>query len=212
MNNPDILLQEVAAQLQSDDFLGILLAAQMGGTPEEIQLFLQVAAYDEGKDAITPQVVYAIRCLGVREQRLSLGLFNTMAHVLDDNPLLWNHNFPYQQVYFRGEVDAVDSLMLELNQLYGQYYGPFRNLVDDVNRALSLERLLTSGHGLLGEMPAPMAAHVAKLLDRYNLTVTLINPEQDAPPIKFQLLVFDDSFLIAQNFSAEQMQGKSGLE
>lgn len=211
MNEPDSLLQDIVQQLQDDSFLGILLAAQMGGTPEEIQLFLQVAAYDDQQDAITPQKVFAVRCLGVREQRLSLGLFNSIVHVAEDNPLLWNHNYVYQQVYFRGAVDAVDSLMLELNQLYGQYYGPFRSLADDINRALSLERLLSSGHGLLGEMPTPMAANVQDLLHRYGLQTTLIGAEQDAPPMQFQLLVMDDSFLVAQGFSVEQMQGKSGL-
>jgi hypothetical protein len=211
MHDTDQSLQALVQQLQSDHYLGILLAAQMGGTPEEIQLFVQIAAYDEQKDAITPQVVYAVRCLGVREQRLSLGLFNTIVHVDQDNALLWNHNFTYQQVYFRGQVEAVDSLMLELNQLYGKHYGPFRSLADDINRALPLERLLSSGHGLVGEMPSPMAERVQQLFARYDLQTTIVAAEQDTPPVQFQLLVMDDSFLIAQRFSVEQMQGKHGI-
>lgn len=207
MNDSDALLADVIQRLQDDEHLGILLAAQMGGTPEEIQLIVQVAAYDEPTDALRPESVFLLRCLGVREQRLSLGLFNVMASI-NEHPLLWNHSARYQQVYFRGEVVAADTLMLELNQLYGKHYGPFRSLADDINRALPLGRLLASGHGLLGEMPMPMAAHVKKLFERYDLEITLITTDQDAPPIDFQLLVMDDSFLIAQSFSIEPMQGR----
>ena len=208
MNDSDALLAEVIGQLQEDEHLGILLAAQMGGTPEEIQLILQVAAYDEEKDALSPQAMYLLRCLGVREQRLSLGLFNTMAGI-EDHPLLWNHNDVYYQIYFKGVPDAVDTLMLELNQLYGKSYGPFRSLADDINRALPLGRLLASGHGLLGEMPASMAERVQNLFERYDVETNLIPSEGDPPPMQFQLLVMDDSFLIAQQFSIEPMQGRN---
>ncbi|NDJ86807.1 MAG: hypothetical protein GYB66_13050 [Chloroflexi bacterium] len=203
----DPTLQEIITTLQDEHRLGILLTAQMGGTPEEIQLILQVADFDEDKQIILPQKAYIVRCISVQEHRLSLGMFGTLLHV-EDHPLLWNHNTIYHQVYFRGTLDSADGLMLELTQLYGQYYGGIRNIADDLNLAMPLERLLTSGHGLLGTVPLPMAERVTALLERYGLTSRLVPIEQEPPEIQYKLLVMDDSFLIAHLYSVDPVQGK----
>jgi hypothetical protein len=200
-------LQKIIRDLEPDNRLGVLLTVQMGGIPEEVQLFLQVADFDPQANALRPAGNYIIRCLGVQEHRVSVGLFNRMAYS-DDHPLLWNHNFTYREVYFRGAPDDVDGLMLELNQLYGQTYGPFRSLADDLNRAMPLGKLLTSGHGLLGEMPLPMAEQAQKLLEQHGLAVSLIASDREAPPVQFKLLVMDDSFFIAQLYSADPIEGK----
>lgn len=207
MNSLDPTLVNLVEELQKEDRVGILLAAQMGGTPEEIQLIIQVAIYHPDDESLQPQKAYVVRCFGVREQRLSLGIFGTMAHSVD-NPLLWNHNSLYHQVYFRGVPDDVNSLMLDLNQVYGQHYGPFRTLADDLNLIRPLGGLLTTGYGLLGEMPEPMANRVADILRRHGLTVGMLPAEQDSPPVLFHLLVMDDSFIVAQMYSAEPMRGK----
>lgn len=202
-------LQEIIDLLDGDDYLGILLAAQMGGTPEEVQLIVQVASFDAETEAIQPQRVFILRCIGVQEQRLSLGLFNKMVYV-EEHPLLWNHNAPYRQIYFRGKAENVDGLMLELTQVFGQFYGPMRSMADNLNRAMPLGALLDSGHGLLGEMPLPMAEKVQAVLERYSLKVSLGLSDLKDPPVDFKLLVLDDSFLIAQMYSVEPMEGNKG--
>lgn len=207
MTSPDPTFLQLIDDLQAENRVGILLAAQMGGTPEEIQLIIQVADYEAEDDALRPKQAYVMRCFGVREQRLSLGLFGRMAYTAD-NALLWNHNELYHQVYFRGVPTDVNSLMLDLNQLYGQHYGPFRTLADDLNLARPLGSLLSTGYGLLGEMPEPMARYVVDILQRHNLKTGIIPAEQDRPPVEFQLLVMDDSFIIAQMYSVEPMRGK----
>jgi hypothetical protein len=206
--NPDAVLDDIISTLEVEHKFGVLLAAQLGQTPQELQLIIQTADYDEEKAAITTQATYVIRCIGVEEHRLSLGIFNRLARVTDD-PLLWNYNQPYHQIYFKGHFKnpalTADGLMLELTQLYTQHYGLFRNLAIDLNRMAPLETLLKAGHGLLGEMPAPMAAHVKTLLERYGLTVTLVETEREAPDFPYQLLVMDDSYFIATLFGADLM-------
>ncbi len=204
----DETLQNLIEALRDEQHLGILLAAQMGGTPEEVQLIVQVADYDVETEAIRPTQVYILRCLGVREHRLSLGLFNSLV-LVDDHPLLWKHSFRHQQIYFRGTPHNVDELMLELNQLYGQKYGAFRSLADDVNHAMPFGTLLSSGHGLLGEMPMPMAALVKPLLEKHDLTVTLVNADHKPSATSFKLLVLDDSYFIVQMVSADPMQSNN---
>ena len=204
-NNPDQILEELVNALEPDHAIGILLAVQMGATPQELQLVVQSADYDEETNAVTSNQGYVIRCIGVQEHRLSVGMFNRMM-VVEDHPLLWNHNERYKQIYFKGTSDDVDGFMLELNQLYGQHYGTLRNLADNVNRMAPLGTLLERRNGLLGEMPISMAEKVADLLKRYGYEVNLLDTEQKDPPIQFKLLVVDDSYFIAQMYSADYLK------
>lgn len=201
------MLEKLTETLQAEHKLGVLLAAQMGGTPEEIQVMLQVADYDAEREAIKPEpTIYILRCLGVQEHRLSLGIFGSLV-IVDEHPLLWHHNFPFQQIYFRGEPTNLDELMLALSQLYGQLYGKFRSLADDLNLAVPLGILLKGGYGLLGEMPQPLADIVKDLLERYGLTVNFVQAETEPPP-GFKLLAMDNSYFIAQLFNAEPLQAR----
>ncbi|MBZ0318000.1 MAG: hypothetical protein K8L91_16390 [Anaerolineae bacterium] len=204
----DDTLQKILTELEPENHLGALLTVQMGGTPEEVQLLLQTTEFDEARNGLRPTGSYIIRCLGVREHRVSVGLFNSMVYT-ETHSLLWNHNYPFQQVYFSGMPDNVDGLMLELTQLYGQHYGNFRTLADDLNRAMPLGKLLTSGRGLLGEMPIPMTERIQKLLEGHGLAVSLIDSDQNPPEAQHALLVMDDSFFIAQLYSADPLEGKN---
>lgn len=201
----DATLDKILETLAPDHNLGVLLAAQMGGTPQEVQLLLQTTELDEARGALKVTGQYIIRAIGVREHRLSLGLFNTIVHT-ENNPLLEPHNGKIIQVYFRGTPENVDGLMIELNQLYGQVYGrydPMRRMAEEINHARPLETLLKGGQGMLGEMPQSFAEKTAKLLERHGLQTSFIESETHRPDFKHSLLVMDDSYFIAQMFSAE---------
>lgn len=203
------LLDKITAELQNDHHVGIMLVAQMGMTPEEIQLVVQTAYFDENDRSMTTTGGYIVRCLGVQEHRISLGIFHRLVYV-DDHPLLWNFNSIYRQIYFRGTPENVDSLMLDLQQLYGQHYGLFRSLADDINRTRPLGSLLTAGYGLLGEMPAPMAERIKTVLERYGLTVDLVDSDDhEEPPMQFKLLVLDDSYFVLQLVSIDLIKDKN---
>ncbi len=204
-NNPDQILIELVQALEDDHQIGIFLAVQMGATPQELQLVIQSADYNEETHEVTAKQGYVLRCIGVQEHRLSVGMFNRLV-VVEDHPMLWNHNERYKQIYFSGESDDVDGFMLELNQLYGQHYGMMRNLADNINRMAPLGTLLERGSGLLGEMPISMAEKVGALLERYGYEVNLLDTEQKDPPIQFKLLVIDDSYFIAQMYSADYIK------
>jgi hypothetical protein len=200
-------LLKVIEELDPENSLGALLVVQMGTTPQEVQLILETTRYDEGKEALQRGDSYIVRCISVQEHRVSVGLFRKMVYT-EDHPLLWNHNHMYRQVYFRGRPDHVEDLMLELNQLYGEHYGAFRSLASDVNHAMPLGTLLTSGDGMLGEMPAPMAEKVKRLLERHGFKVCFITSDMEPPEIQYSLLVMDDSFFIAHMFSADPVQAR----
>ncbi|NJL94205.1 MAG: hypothetical protein HC915_11020 [Anaerolineae bacterium] len=203
-NQPDPTLTRILAELAPEDHLGVLLAAQVGGTPHELQLILQTTEYLAEQDGYRPTGQYIIRALGVVEHRLALGLFSNLV-ISAENSMLHRYNHPQVEVYFRGVPGQVDSLMLELQQLYGQTYGIYRHLADDINRTRPLGALLSTGYGLLGTMPAPFVEKLAPLLARYGLSLHTLEAESSPPRIPYHLLVMDDSFVIAQLFSADPM-------
>jgi hypothetical protein len=179
----------------------------MGGTPQEVQVILQTAEYHEDKDALHPAGQYIVRAIGVREHRLSVGLFGAMV-LADENPLLFPHNEKIMQVYFKGQTENIDSLLIDINQLYAQTYGrydPFRRMADELNPTMPLATLLNSGSGLLGEMPEPFANTVGQVFERHGLKTNFIESDDHRPPEPFRLLVMDDSYLVAQMFSADPM-------
>lgn len=213
---PDANLKTILAAIAPENNLGVLLAAQMGGTPREVQLILQTTEYEPEKDALKVTGQHIIRVIGVVEHRLSLGLFHNMA-LSSDNPLLYRHNSQQMQVYFRGTPDNIDSFMIELNQLYGQTYGifdPSGRMADEINRAMPLYNLLKSGSGLLCTSPQPFAEKVKKLLTHHQMSCHFLEVEDhhehddDHPhhEITYHLLAMDDSYFVAQVFSSDPMK------
>jgi hypothetical protein len=87
-------------------------------------------------------------------------------------------------------------------------------MAHELNRSQPLYNLLESGSGLLGIMPQPFARKLGKLFERNGMTLTLkdipLEDEEeddhdhdDRPEIRYELLVMDDSYFIAQMFSAD---------
>ena len=203
----DETLASILNEIAPENNLGVLLAAQMGGTPQEVQIILQTTEYHEEKDALRPTGQYIVRAIGVREHRLSVGLFGAMV-LADANPLLFPHNEKILQVYFTGQPESIDALLIDINQLYAQTYGrydPFRRMADELNPTMPLATLLSKERGFLGEMPEPFAITIGNVFERHGMKTNFIESDDHRPPEPFRLLVMDDSYLVAQMFSAEPM-------
>ena len=169
MPKRDQLLRE----LQGEQDYGVLLVAQMGGVPNELQLIVETARYDEAAQGLRPKHDYTIRVLGVREHRASLGVFGRLNFVESDHPLLYHHNTPRVAVYFDGKPQSVNELVLDISQTYVTTFGQWRHLVDmaeDINRALPMVDLFSSGYGLLGTMPKPLAERIGKVLTHHRVS------------------------------------------
>lgn len=210
MPKRDQLLRE----LQGEQDYGVLLVAQMGGVPNELQLIVETAHYDEAAQGLRPQHDYTIRVLGVREHRVSLGIFGRLSFITDDHPLLYHHNTPRVAVYFDGKPDNVNELVLDISQTYVSTFGPWRHLIDmaeDINRALPMVDLLASGYGLLGTMPKPLAERIAKALTHHNVgysfseDASFASADEHGRSRQAQLMLIDQSYFIALDFTIEQM-------
>ncbi|MFN8530679.1 MAG: hypothetical protein U0670_18900 [Anaerolineae bacterium] len=202
---------------------GVLLAVQMGGVPNEIQLVFQTAELDEAAGGLRPLNNYVIRALGVREHKISVGLFGRLAF-LDDHALLIHHNTPRIAVMFDGTPadDAeVNETLLDLQTAYITTFTVWRHMIDntgDFNAGMSLDRLLAKqdeeGSKMLGVMPRPLAERVVKVLEHHGMTThTAQDPDwtdtdEHGRSRLAKLLLIDDSYVIALDFSVEQMGKK----
>lgn len=205
--------EQLLSQLEGERQYGVLLVTQMGGVPNEIQLMVETAEFDEEAQGLRPQGNYIIRALGVREHRITLGVFGSLKF-LDEHPLLYHHNTPRVAVHFDGKPKDMNELVLDISQAYVSTFGPWRHLVemdDDLNRTKPLVDLLTAGYGLLGTMPKPLAERMARVLAHHNVNASLaedtsFETEDEHGRSKLvKLLLIDHSYVIALDFSVEQL-------
>ena len=198
-------------ELSQEKGYGVLLIAQIGGAPNELQLLIQTAEYDEKVEGLRERQRYIIRALGVREHKLSLGLFGRLLFT-DDHPLLYHHNTPRAGVFFRGAVPNVTDVVLDLSQAHASTFGPWRPLADDINHAAPLVDLLASGGGLIGEMPKPAAERMLRVLAHHGVEHKLVEDagfetvDEHGRSRLAHLLLIDEGYVIALDFSVEQMK------
>ncbi len=204
---------QLLSELEGERGYGILLVAQMGGVPNELQLIVETARFDEAAQGLRPLHDYAIRALGVREHRVSLGVFGRLSFA-NDHPLLFHHNTPRVAIHFDGRAENVNELVIDLSQAYVSTFGQWRHLVDmadDINRAMPMVDLLNSGYGLLGTMPKPLAERVAKVLSHHNVSYSLSEEsnfetsDEHGRSRLAQALLIDHSYIVALDFSVEKM-------
>ncbi len=210
--------QELVNFLTPENNVGVLLVTQMGGAPEELQLIIQTATYDEAIKGLRERQAYIVRALGVKEHRVSLGVFNNL-FIAAEHPILHHHNAARHKVNFEGQPDDANALVLDIQATYGAVFGPWRDLAEDLNREKPLFDLLQSGAGTLGIMPEPAAKRVLKVFEHHNMTATLeeveaerATPDDDDKASVFEtdlkLLALDDSYFIAYSFVVDHMNVK----
>ncbi len=203
----------IARELEAENAVGLLLAAQLGNTPSELILMLRTTILDAALGGLRPVGQHVIRLAGLVEHKITLGLFNHMAFV-DDHPLLYHHNAPAIRIYVSSPASDPDAVLRQIEAAHSATFGRWRDLHDDLNHRAEARDILAQGVGTLGEMPAPFAETVAQVLKANGITSTQVEGE---PKIGHCLLLaFDNSYLIARNFAvdnvteADQPQGDSG--
>lgn len=204
MPHRDTLLSELA----EDHDLGVLLLAQLGGVPNELQLFIQTARYDEAAGGLRERPGgFVIRAISTVEHRVSLGLFGSM-FFSDQHPILFHHNEPKIEVHFSGTPANPSELVLDIQQAYASTFGPWRELGADINREQPLYTLLQSGAGRLATLPRTAAERMVRVLEHHGMTGTLQGDLDAKPDPQYKLMGISDSYVIAVDFSVDRMGKK----
>jgi hypothetical protein len=206
MPKRDLLLSD----LKAENGVGVLLAVQMGGTPNELQLMVQTGQIDREKQGIRPRRQFTVRAIGVEEHRLSLGLFGALFFA-DEHPILFHHNLPRAAIHFTGKPADVHELVLDIHQAWVSTFGPWRELIADINHHAPLTTLLQSGAGQLGVMPVPAAERMGRVLAHHGLQTRLepleryTDSDEHGRSRLYKLLGIDDSYIIALDYTVEEM-------
>jgi hypothetical protein len=198
------------ADLQAEGRQAALLIAQVGAMPTELQLVVQVAQFEEDAGGLRPMRTYIVRVLGALEHRIAnLGTTTDEVTLTDDHPLLYAYTSPAAALFFRGRPENPALLALDVAQEHALTFRGWRHFPDYLNVSTPLLTLLSSGGGLLGQMPLPLAQRLARALEAHGLETKLI---EDAPPARppvpdqrRQALLFGESFFISWAFSFEEM-------
>jgi hypothetical protein len=198
------------SQLQAEDDYGVLLLVQVGGAPNELQLMIQTAKYDQAAGGLRPRGQYILRALGVREHKVSVGVFGTLKFE-DDHPLLFQYNTTPVAVFFKGAPQDVNELTLDIHQAHASTFGGWRQFPQYMNVGQPLVTLLKSGGGLLGEMPKPLADRLEKVLAHHRLDSKLVEGEATDPEDEHgrsrlhKVLTIDQSYVVALDFSVDEI-------
>jgi hypothetical protein len=208
---------QMLAQLGGPDQYGVLLVAQVGGTPNELQFIVETARYDAAAGGLRPQGDYIVRALGVFEHRVHLGVFEAMAFHSEHPLLLW-YNTPRTAVQFAGKPADVHELVLDIYQAYVSTFGPWRNVAEIgriLNTQMPLVDLLMSGAGLLGTMPKPLAERMLRVLAHHQIGGSLAEAPFEAADEHgrsrlAKALIMDSSAVVALDFSVEAMGSGRG--
>lgn len=207
---------QLLSELNQEQDYGILLTAQVGGVPNELQLLIETAVYDEQAEGLRPRGNYIIRALGVREHRVTLGVFGRLAF-MREHPLLYHHNLPRYAMQFEGTPRDLHEIVLDISQAYASTFGAWRHLTEisaDINRAMPLVDLLKAGDGLLGIMPEPLAERMEKVLLHHGLRVTRTLAEPFAAQDEHgrsrlsEVLLIDQTYIVALAFSVDKLHGR----
>jgi hypothetical protein len=202
--------EKLLNQLNTENDLGVLLAVQMGGVPQELHLIVETAKLDEAAGGLRPQGQFVVRALGVFEHQVSLGAFKNL-RFLDDHPLLYQYNTQTMGVFFRGKPQNVHELILDIEQAHVSTFGHWREFIDYLELTQPLVDLLTSGGGLLGRMPKPLAERMAKVFEHHKVEHKLIEGDTDDDEDEHgrsrnaKALLIDNSYFVALDFSVEEL-------
>jgi hypothetical protein len=205
--------EQLLAEVQGENQVGILLLAQLGGVPNELQLFIQTAEFDDAAKGLRDRNNYTIRVLSVHEHRLSLGLFGSL-FITGQHPILLHHNEPKPDVYFEGQPADVNELVLDIHQAYASTFGPWRELAADINREQPLVDLLKSGQGRLGKMPKTAAERMLRVLAHHGMKGWLEGETERAASDEhgrstlWKLLGVGDSYFVALDFAVDRVRKK----
>lgn len=205
MPRRDQLLQE----LEGDDRFGVLLLGQLDAVPETLQFIVTTTRLDPATGGFHDIGQYIIRAIGVKEHRLTLGLFTTVV-IKDDHPLLYQYNKAPVGLFFRGQPDDTNALFSDVMQAYASTFGPWRQPPTYLNTSKPLITLLASGGDLVGQMPIPLAENLAKAFEAHGAETRAI-----AKPIEEEdehgrsrlrkVLLLDESYIIAFDFTVETL-------
>ncbi len=201
--------QQLLEDLSGEKAYGVFLMLQMDGVPETLQMVITTTELDEQRGGLRDKRSYVIRAIGVQEHRVSVGLFGSLRILETDHPLLHQYNETPVGLFFRGQPDDSNALMVDFMQAYTSTFGPWRQIPTYLNVSRPLFDLMNSGGDLVGEMPKTLAEKLIPAFERHGLETKVIEGEarlesdEHGRSQHMKTLIIDDSYIVAMDFTVE---------
>jgi hypothetical protein len=200
------LLDQLIAEINSDNGYGVCLMAQMDAVPDTLQFIIATTYFDEAVGGLRDKARYIVRAIGVQEHRVSVGMFRQIAVLADEaHPLLYEYNSLPTGLFFKGTPDDVNGLMIDVFQAYSSTFGLWRHLPQYINVQKPLLDLFTGGGDLVGQMPKPLADKLEKVLVHHGLEAKVLMGEKHKEAPAMKTLLFDESYIVAMDFSVDEL-------
>lgn len=201
--------QQLLDELSGEKDYGVFLMVQMDGVPETLQLVITTTELDERAGGLRDKRSYVIRAIGVQEHRVSVGLFGKLRFEEVNHPLLYQYNETPVGLFFRGQTNDPNALLVDFLQAYSGTFGPWRQIPTYLNTNRPLFDLLSSSGDLVGEMPKPLAEKLAPVFESHGLETKIVEgstPETSDEHGRTQhmkALIMDDSYVVAMDFTVD---------
>jgi len=163
-------------------------------------------------DETVPSQNWQVRCSQVRGYRFTEAPVSSL-QLASDHPLLLPFTEPHVQLSFRGQAPVPMAAVGTLWNTHEQATEGWIQLPHFLNPNLPLLQLIASGSGILAEGPRLLLDQYAKALEPHGLEFTRVGeraPKRweggrwQAEPSGLEVLLFGDSFVIGQGFTAER--------
>jgi len=206
--------EKLFQDMQGDDRHAVMLVVQVGGMPNELQIVVETAQYDDDREGLRPLNNYIIRVLGAIEHRiLNLGTTVDRVRLVDDHPLLYQYNKTPVALFVRGKPQDINAVVLDITQAHSEVFGLWRRFPEYINIEKPLFTLFEEGGGLLGQMPKPLADRLVTVLEKHDLETKVVegqNPaDKNTNPMlkeqKMKVLFIGASYFISYAFSIDEL-------
>ena len=192
------LIQRIVRNNYED--YGTIRVTRMEQREEDLVIYLDVKL-DEDPE-LPPNI--RITCRSCKETNLTPGFYETM-RPSHDHVLLWHYNQPHIIASFYGRVDEPLSVAGALYERHLDLADHWIPVMKYFGGAPSLSELIRGGYGMLAQGPERLVLAYKEVLSSYGVSTS-----HHACPTrhdeKLSILFFDDSYVIAERFSAEPIQ------
>lgn len=200
------MIQQLMDEVNTEQGYGVFLMAQMDSTPDTLQFIIATTEFDESVNGLRDKRRYIVRCIGVQEHHLTLGIFKHMSlHQKEEHPLLYQYNSQPMGLFFRGNATNANELVLDVFQGYASTFGQWRHIPDYLNVSKPLVDIFSGGGDLVGEMPKPLAERLDKVLKHHQLETRIIEGERHKEMPYMKALLLDESYIVAIDFSVDEL-------
>lgn len=200
------MIQQLLDEVNAEEGYGVFLMAQMDSTPDTLQFIIATTEFDETVNGLRDKHRYIVRCIGVQEHHISLGIFKHMSiKQKEEHPLLYQYNAPPVGLFFRGTPTDTNELVLDIFQGYASTFGQWRQIPEYMNVSKPLVDIFSGGGDLVGEMPKPLADRLDKVIKHHQLETKMIEGERHKEMPYMKALLMDESYIVAIDFSVDEL-------